>query len=780
MAWQHWLSGNGQRGRGIYSRVQAAYDCNHDIYEYYNDVRSIDDETDPKLRQVSLTREDILGMFSKEPVPRVRCSFIYRLGLLLVTLAIIALALGFAAVLGGLGWSVWISADAMLRHPSLVSMGMLAVSATALIFVIRPIFHRRFLSDMQEVTLKKGSEPALETLINEIAQRVGAPKPRVVAFNCSVNASASLKRGLFGRRDLKLTIGLPLIYGLTSQQLAGIIAHELGHFSQGAGMRLTIGIRCVNYWLERMAYGRDQIDHWMAQKAEDNPLLAIARLVIVYSRAMLGFFSHLAHVVSCFALRQMEYDADSYEARVAGSDCFASTERRILRLNLASQLTLRKLEEAWSGRRLAMDLPEFIAQEDQRYASEIDEFARNLGDEDGTRWFSTHPSGQDRIRAAEAIRAKGIFHLDAPATQLMRGLSRVSELATQLFYELEIGLDVSPDMFCNNEIIADEVTQRQTDNRAAHAYFCGVHGPLVPLTLSRSDLHQFYQQCQQNMPNFRLLADKVRQAAGPWRDLCPRLERTHERMHALAVVKHQAKVGMLVDAASLGIKGMAIVNEHTAQDLWSQAKARQRRTLKGMRPFQQATHERLGFGLAYLFVHQRAHDAQWTALRDETLGLLEMLEQLPSLIERVSELGERFYPLSHFSELALAEEQTPPPLGNHLKREASAIIALTDNFLKRYKTLKYPFEHSAGTLTLGGFLTIDLDKPEDPVAQALLWPPLIVTRCNDLYQRVMTRLASIALHVEQVAAAVSEEDRAASVPSQDETSPSEAGVMQAA
>ncbi len=38
--------------------------------------------------------------------------------------------------------------------------------------------------------------------------------------------------------DLVLTLGLLLIAaGLTERELAGVIAHEFGHFRQGAGMR---------------------------------------------------------------------------------------------------------------------------------------------------------------------------------------------------------------------------------------------------------------------------------------------------------------------------------------------------------------------------------------------------------------------------------------------------------------------------------------------------------------------------------------------------------------
>jgi Zn-dependent protease with chaperone function len=69
-------------------------------------------------------------------------------------------------------------------------------------------------------------------------------------LDLQVNASASFRRGFLSlfSRDLTLTIGLPLVAGLTVRQLGGVLAHEFGHFAQGAGMRLTFVVRSVNAW----------------------------------------------------------------------------------------------------------------------------------------------------------------------------------------------------------------------------------------------------------------------------------------------------------------------------------------------------------------------------------------------------------------------------------------------------------------------------------------------------------------------------------------------------
>ena len=84
-------------------------------------------------------------------------------------------------------------------------------------------------------------------------------------MDCLVNASAGFGRdaGLFGQ-NLVLTIGLPLVAGLTARQFAGVLAHEFGHFSQGAGMRLSYVVRSVNAWFARVVFERDGWDESLA------------------------------------------------------------------------------------------------------------------------------------------------------------------------------------------------------------------------------------------------------------------------------------------------------------------------------------------------------------------------------------------------------------------------------------------------------------------------------------------------------------------------------------
>ena len=203
----------------------------------------------------NLTALELLALFGG-PVPKTRVSLLYRLGLIIVTGAMLLLPVLYLALIGAAAWGVWFWAT----HFSLLlsSGGGVRIWLVKLVlyiaplfsgmvlvfFMVKPLFARRP-KGAQPLALNPGAEPVLFAFIAKICETVGAPFPKRVDLDCNLNAAASFRRGLwslFGH-DLVLTIGLPLVAGLNITQLAGVLAHEFGHFTQGFGMRLTYIIR---------------------------------------------------------------------------------------------------------------------------------------------------------------------------------------------------------------------------------------------------------------------------------------------------------------------------------------------------------------------------------------------------------------------------------------------------------------------------------------------------------------------------------------------------------
>ncbi|HYG61753.1 MAG TPA: M48 family metallopeptidase, partial [Thermoanaerobaculia bacterium] len=260
-----------------------------------------------------------------EPVP---LPFTYKAALAVVALAMVLLPLLYVTLIGLAAWGVawyamngWALLDGIgssrLQAASYITP--LIVGGTVVLFMIKPLFARRQKTD-DEVPIDPAKEPLLFEFVRRTAVAVGAPVPREIRLDHEVNASASLRRGLLSlfSDDLVLTIGVPLAAGMTVEQLAGVLAHEFGHFGQRAGMRLSHIVRSVSYWFARVVYERDRFDARLEHAVKESGdfrirLVAwIAAAFVWIGRTILKGLMYVGHVISSSLLRQMEFDADRY------------------------------------------------------------------------------------------------------------------------------------------------------------------------------------------------------------------------------------------------------------------------------------------------------------------------------------------------------------------------------------------------------------------------------------------------------------------------------------
>ena len=288
--------------------------------------------------------------------------------------------------------------------------------------------------------------------VERICLAVRAPFPRRIDVDCDVNASASFRQGiwsLLAADDLVLTIGMPFVSGLTMCQFAGVLAHELGHFSQGAGLRLSFIVRQISFWFTRAVYERDAWDDWLDNSANSlgyrfGAPLHLARLCVWLNRKILWLFLTAGRAASGYLMQQMEFDADRYEARIAGSDTFELTCRRMAQLNLAYRAALSDIDGWYREGRLGDDLPMImIARADEMPAELREELDRFINEAESS-WFDSHPADRDRIASARAERAPGLFRLGRPASELFAGFPILCRLVTQDMYEHEIGESFDP------------------------------------------------------------------------------------------------------------------------------------------------------------------------------------------------------------------------------------------------------------------------------------------------------------------------------------------------
>ncbi len=139
-------------------------------------------------------------------------------------------------------------------------------------------------------------------------------------------------------------------------------------------------------------------------------IAAIAHFAVWISRTLLKLLMYFGHGVCCFLLRHMEYDADSYEIKLAGTEAFERTLMRISVLGEARGDSLRAMQAAWKIKNMLPDnFPAFLMLQASKMPPARREQIENTVGLSRAGIFSSHPSAGDRIRRARQAAEPGIF-----------------------------------------------------------------------------------------------------------------------------------------------------------------------------------------------------------------------------------------------------------------------------------------------------------------------------------------------------------------------------------
>ncbi len=419
-------------------------------------------EAPPETRTV--TASHLLTAFTG-PIAPTRVSWLYKLNLVLVAFTMALLPVLYLALIGMLAWGViywgYHFGSLLFSHwgallPYLAQMflyvALVCLGTILIFFMIKPLFAKPARKS-QPLSMNPVVEPTLYAFIAKICDLVGAPMPARIDLDCNVNAAAGFRRSAAGdqAKILILVIGVPLVAGLTLREFAGVIAHEFGHLAQGFGMRFTHFIRRVNGWFASVVYDKDEWDVALEEWSEDTrdvQVMFIAgclRLLIDVPRFVLKMLMYIGHGVCCLLLRQMEYDADSYEIKVAGSAAFETAMQRLVILNEAAGKGYKEMRVGWNlNRKLPDNFPAYVLLQEAKIPPGR---RRHLLDTLGmgrTRWFDSHPADGDRIRRARKAAEPGVVHLDLPAAVLFSNFEAISKQISYLHYGEDLEIPVDP------------------------------------------------------------------------------------------------------------------------------------------------------------------------------------------------------------------------------------------------------------------------------------------------------------------------------------------------
>jgi Zn-dependent protease with chaperone function len=701
-----------------------------------------------------------LGRLAGVITPR-RPSLSYQLGLAVVAFLMVLLPVIYVGLILLAGWGVWNHATNdlfILQRASglwfrlLLYFGPIVVGLTLIAFMVKPLFAGRP-SASPAIGLDAEQERLLFTFIERVCRLVGAPLPRRVQVNCAVNASAGFRRGaasLFGQ-DLTLTIGLPLVAGLSMEQFAGVLAHEFGHFSQRAGMRLTYVIQQINYWLFRVVCERDSWDLQLdrATRAAGfgvGGVLHAARGCVWLSRRILWVLMHAGHAVSCYMLRQMEYDADRCACRVAGSDTFRETMLRLQELNRACNAAFAALRDSWRAQRLPDSLPLFIVGTSAEAPSEVcDEAGRRVADTQ-TGIFDTHPCDTDRIRAAEALDAPGVVRSTDPATALFRDFLSLSRRATRLSYEKEHKLPIQGRNLVDTETSLRETRSLHATRALSERYFGGVSTVFHPISIGMLELLPL-PDTEAGLAELRSARDRMKAAVTRARYAQGQQERIGDRLlhaeNALALVT----AGFAIEPAHFGLEART---PRTVAEAITRLEDQRKQSGAPLVEYSLRAKARLRAALRQLSSPSQAGriaDAQ--VLQQEVTRLVQALSVLAPALPPLHDLGRT---LSGWQLLLMNRGRHSDPVRDGAIRDrAEQVRELVRQVSRCISGVPYPFPHARGAIALDQFVqpvAPSHDESEGVFNESLA----CLERLFPLYGEVLGRLAQIAAQVEEALA----------------------------
>lgn len=689
-------------------------------------------------------------------------SLTYRLGLLVAGWTMILLPLLYLGLVALPVYGVYLH---VVHNRELFGSGILAsilyvsvvpIGGIVIFFLVKPIFADA--SRRQHAhRLDRREQRFLFAYIETLCRTLEAPPPTHIEVDVVINASAGLHLDMVTRtrKGAVMTIGLPLVAGMSLRELTGVLSHEFGHFRQGSGMRMNQRIHSIQSWFARAVYERDEWDERLVEWSEDESWFALiaqlGRLGVWLSRQFLWVLMALGNIISALFVRQMEHDADRYEVLIAGSDVFETTAMRLRVLSVASDVTYEELAETYQEGRLGNNLPKLIAAKADSFTDEESKAIRDAVLSQGTGLFDSHPSDSERNRRAREAGEVGIFRLDVPASVLFDEFDELCRRVTLGFYRRQLG-ELPTASLVSTEDFRGTQNEERLAQEAWARYNQGLLSASRMLRLETPDLSTAPQ------PKESLMA--LMTARMQFEEMLPEAKTAYEQLGRAFEMQENAwlarcllSAGVLPDARSFRLpsgdrRGVERLEERAASIVAAQL------------PFVEAWEKNLRRRMAAAL--ECLHHPELFAESDEHDGLVARAQELQTAQRELQKhLDDVLELRRHLSALELLgdrlADENPRELIDQLglmqNQAHEHLIASRDGLIYA----RHPFAGGDEEITIGMYLIERLPERRVAMGRALFQvDPQLMTEVYDAGQIVGERYYSLYLRVLGALAAIAE------------------------
>jgi hypothetical protein len=431
----------------------------------------------------------LIGAVSHE-IARPTVTRKYVLGLAVTAIAVLLLPVLYLSLIGLVltGLFVWVRHAEFILPAAPFGVRLLVVilpvgfGLASIAGLFKPLLAKtRAMSRPRQ--LGRDAEPLLVAYINRLCESLGAPRPTAIHVSCDLNAGAELRQGwfgLFGDRGISLHLGLPLVAGLTLKQFTGVLAHELGHFTQRTAMGLENLIRRINHGFLHAAAEPDAVDEWLQRHAGDAGLMSVISWIIMglvwLPRRVLWGFALAGSSISGLMSREMEFNADRCQVRVVGAGSLTATMRRLRELNVAHEISFRDIASFYEEGRLPDDLIALLMANVSFITPKLKSQLQRMMAEEKLSLFDSHPTDQDRIQRAAGDHSPGIFPAGSfaeavPASILFARFEEISKSVTEQYYRSVLNQKIPLRMLHPVKKLLERQNEERDAIRALRRYF---------------------------------------------------------------------------------------------------------------------------------------------------------------------------------------------------------------------------------------------------------------------------------------------------------------------
>ncbi len=624
--------------------------------------------------------------------------------------------------------------------------------AMVIIVLVKPLFFGWGAKD-NRFEISREQEPLFFEFVDHLCAFVGAPAPQRIFVDCQVNAAAGLSEGflgaLFGGNRCDLMIGLPLVAGMKTSEIAGILAHEFGHFTQSGARRVSYIVRTILNWFAHIYYYRDRMDQWIYAGSQGGHYVNIVfcwiiRVLLWLARRLIWVFMLLGNFAAGYLSRQMEYDADGFEIKLAGSRGFAESTQKLLTLNIANTKTIDDINAMIQEERLPDNYPLLIAANMEIWEDDWKSAVVKIIDESKTGVYDTHPCDKDRIAAAEKAVESGVFHCRQPASLLFRNFLGLCREVSVDFYQNIVGLTWKPETLKNSAPIVDQLRREGESRKAVRRFFLNSYLayrflPLNQVAASKN-AKEALNRLKQTRETLVHSAGEIHKAVKAFddADTCRSKGEFYRELVRAGVPLKKAEDGFRF--RSLGEANQEI-QKHELESA--------RRHLQIVRR-DAVVAERLSCArelLAQKEIQNRIEQGDELHRRTETL--FPILEKLGSLQNEIESERKRFGLISSIIPLVshLSDVQANSLLGD-FDAQLAHFTSMVFRFKRSFGDLLYPFDHGVARHKLGDYFVPAESELSMGPKECFESVNLLLSRFFSTNTQILGELCAIALTVE--------------------------------